>query len=292
MRKQIALKALLCLTSVFLAAFLLQSCSKDNNETNPPPVKIDDADRLKALEHVFVENNQYVLNLSQTEAEKQGISNNSYKAICNYIAETNSKIRKLESDNGGNVIIYNPQDNLIQSTKACGDWDGCHGPGVACPLNCKMEGCKNCTPPNPEGPGTNPNLKPDIQFEQFLSNSSGFTTVGPFGGSSTCDYDEMEIIAHLPSYGNLTVRFSLWICSEYECYYPINLYMQQFQFSATYYFDFWYTGSNTKLLERFNIKPHGFLCSERIDYMIWAEYTLQTTASAGGYVYFNVKDKY
>jgi hypothetical protein len=96
---------MLCVCAFILFA---QSCSQESyNASN----KSEQEMNLIAVKYLILDNDRYVLNLSEVDALQLGISESHYKKMLENISETNMVIENIKNDpNAGSISLQNPQD--------------------------------------------------------------------------------------------------------------------------------------------------------------------------------------
>lgn len=95
----------------FLALLFLLSCA---NSGSPTPattyVSSREADSL-AFSYLELKDEQYVLRLSEQEAEKMDISSFDYKRIVRDVQAANAMLREIR-ESGGEIELIDPQEEL------------------------------------------------------------------------------------------------------------------------------------------------------------------------------------
>lgn len=99
---------LLCIVFLHLS---IQSCSSEDdlNDNSAKELSLTDS-KQKVFPFIYLENNRYVMKLSEQEVKKMGISDLNSKLIAQSLERTNQRIEELENDPATHgLTLYNPQ---------------------------------------------------------------------------------------------------------------------------------------------------------------------------------------
>jgi hypothetical protein len=100
---------IVALVSITMGSFFI-ACSSDDMFSKE--TANEDTEVQKILgEHLTVENNRYVLNLSEEEAMTLGITQSDYSKFLSEIAELNTFVESTEKNETNISVILNDQDN-------------------------------------------------------------------------------------------------------------------------------------------------------------------------------------
>lgn len=118
------MKAVLSFISLFTGCFMFSMCSKsidiDTEINNHITHHIEQQEAsLLLLKHVYLDNSQYILDLTLEESMKLGISENSYQNALNDIININAEIQKCLSMPNHEIILTDFQEILSPDTKSC-----------------------------------------------------------------------------------------------------------------------------------------------------------------------------
>ena len=99
--------------SILLLAFCLfaMSCDKESDSDFTYQQSLESQANLKALPYLKLSGEEYLLDLSMSEAFDIGISGDQYTRILNEIQTVNNRIQELRSQNV-NVNLVNPEQEL------------------------------------------------------------------------------------------------------------------------------------------------------------------------------------
>ena len=91
--------------------------TSEDNGTPDPESERRTRDHLTLVKYLKLVDEQYVLDISEEDAVKLGVSKESYKAACEDIVRENANIRKAKEE-GRSYSLEDPQEHLADYEKA------------------------------------------------------------------------------------------------------------------------------------------------------------------------------
>lgn len=114
-----------CLTGMLLMCAVFCACN--NNGSADSASDMRKRDNLTLVKYLKLVDEQYVLDISEEDAIKLGVSKESYRSACEDIVRENANIRKIKEE-GGNYSLEDPQEHMENYKRAEEEYlKGFHG---------------------------------------------------------------------------------------------------------------------------------------------------------------------
>lgn len=104
-----------CLTGMLLVCAVFCACN--NNGSADSASDMRKRDILTLVKYLKLVDEQYVLDISEEDAIKLGVSKESYRSACEDIVRENANIRKIKEE-GGNYSLEDPQEHMEDYKRA------------------------------------------------------------------------------------------------------------------------------------------------------------------------------